>query len=570
MARPWEVAGMNARRRVRWFGCGAASAVAIALDLRAHPGGVVAYCETNAEHPDNARFLADCERWWGVSVIRLASDEYADTWDVWERRRFLSGPTGAPCTGILKVAPRHAFQRVDDVHVFGYTCDATDQARAARLAETFHELTIENPLIVAGLDKAACLAMVQGAGIALPVMYSLGFTNNNCLEGSTEFITDLGVRTLKDAAGESVIVRGVGGGWTGAEIKSFGVQPLMRLSIKRNNITKTIHATAGHRWFIKADTNGTKRKQCTTSDLRPGDRLAMMFGQLGGRVRPSAFGVAQGIVFGDGTRGNTLNTAATLVLCGDKNKELLRFFPLSPTAPNAAGIEVRDLPRFWKDKPRLDESKSFLYGWLSGYFAADGCADGSGSYIISSARRDHLEIARDVAIRLGIGCHDIRSIKRKGFGETESELFSLPLVGATLREDFFVIEEHKKRFLAQASRDPHPWTVVSVEPTDRIEEVFCAVVPHGEMFTLAGNILTGNCIPCVKATSPNYWSAIRQHFPEEFSRMATLSRRLGARLTRIHEVRIFIDEIPADWPTLNPMAPACDFLCQIASQDLAP
>lgn len=169
------------KRRVRWFGCGAASAVAIALDLKANPGGVVAYCETCAEHPDNERFLRDCERWWGEPVIRLKSDEYADTWDVWERRKFIAGPHGAPCTGILKAAPRHAFQHPDDIHVFGYTADATDRKRAARLAETFFELTIENPLIDRDLDKAACLALVASVGIVLPIMYGLGFNNNNCI-----------------------------------------------------------------------------------------------------------------------------------------------------------------------------------------------------------------------------------------------------------------------------------------------------------------------------------------------------------------------------------------------------
>ena len=172
---------MADRRRVRWFGCGAASATAIALDLKAHPGGVIAYCETRAEHPDNERFLKDCENWWGAEVIRLHSDEYEDTWDVWERRKFIAGPDGAPCTGILKVSPRNAFQFHDDIHVFGYTCDLTDQTRAKRLAETFFELTIENPLIVAGLDKAACLAIVQSVGIELPIMYRLGFPNNNCV-----------------------------------------------------------------------------------------------------------------------------------------------------------------------------------------------------------------------------------------------------------------------------------------------------------------------------------------------------------------------------------------------------
>ena len=36
----------------------------------------------------------------------------------------------------------------------------------------------------------------------------------------------------------------------------------------------------------------------------------------------------------------------------------------------------------------------------------------------------------------------------------------------------------------------------SVEPTDRIEEVFCAEVPDGHAFTLEDNILTGNCFGC--------------------------------------------------------------------------
>jgi 3'-phosphoadenosine 5'-phosphosulfate sulfotransferase (PAPS reductase)/FAD synthetase len=59
----------------------------------------------------------------------------------------------------------------------------------------------------------------------------------------------------------------------------------------------------------------------------------------------------------------------------------------------------------------------------------------------------------------------------------------------------------------------------------------------------------GNCLCCVKATSPNYWAHQRLHFPEVFERRAEQSRRFGARLTRIKGERIFIDEIPADWPT---------------------
>lgn len=79
-----------------------------------------------------------------------------------------------------------------------------------------------------------------------------------------------------------------------------------------------------------------------------------------------------------------------------------------------------------------------------------------------------------------------------------------------------------------------------------------------------------NCLQtgCVKATSPDYWSLYRLHFPGNFARTAAYAREIGARLTRINNERIFIDEIPADWPTTNPIVPACDFLCHIATMEL--
>lgn len=162
---------------ISWFSCGAASAVATKLLSWTEP----VYCETGAEHPDNERFMADCEAWFGRKVTRLKSDEYKDTWDVWEKTRWLAGIDGARCTLELKVKPRLEFQSPEDVHVFGYTADAPDAARAKRLRENYPELEIVTPLIDRGLTKAACLDMVQRAGIKLPPMYALGFQNNNCI-----------------------------------------------------------------------------------------------------------------------------------------------------------------------------------------------------------------------------------------------------------------------------------------------------------------------------------------------------------------------------------------------------
>lgn len=168
-------------RTVSWFSRGTASAVATGLTLKEYPDAIIVHCATNSEDEDNDRFQRDCEVWWGRSVTTIASEEYASTWDVWERHRWINGVKGARCTGELKIAPRLEFQRHDDIHVFGYTSDRADIARAKRLRENYPELDIRTPLIDAGLDKRACMAIVTSSGVALPKVYTWGLHNANCI-----------------------------------------------------------------------------------------------------------------------------------------------------------------------------------------------------------------------------------------------------------------------------------------------------------------------------------------------------------------------------------------------------
>lgn len=164
-------------RVVSWFSCGAASAVATKLSSP----DVIAYCDTRSEDSDNKRFLDDCEKWFGSSVLHLKNDKFVDTWDLWEKKKYLSGINGAPCTSELKIKPRLLFQRHDDIHVFGYTADFNDVKRADALRENWPELNIKTPLIEKGLTKAACLAMIISAGIKPPRVYEMGFPNANCI-----------------------------------------------------------------------------------------------------------------------------------------------------------------------------------------------------------------------------------------------------------------------------------------------------------------------------------------------------------------------------------------------------
>jgi hypothetical protein len=171
---------MANKRHVVWFSCGAASAVAAKLAVEKYGDGCeVVYCDTFAtEHEDNPRFFADVERWLGRSITVIRSQKYATVDDVIEKRRYMSGVKGALCTVEMKKIPREAYQRLDDIHIFGYTTG--EERRAERFEDQNPALHVEWILIEQGVSKDDCLSRVLTAGIALPWMYQY-FDHNNCM-----------------------------------------------------------------------------------------------------------------------------------------------------------------------------------------------------------------------------------------------------------------------------------------------------------------------------------------------------------------------------------------------------
>jgi hypothetical protein len=167
-------------RRVVWFSCGAASAVAAKLTLQRDASAEIVYCDTSAsEHPDNLRFMADVERWLGKPVIRIKSEKYTTVDEVFEKRRYMSGVKGALCTTEMKKIPRLAFQQPDDIHIFGFTAD--EGGRIERFKRGNPELNLEWPLLDGKIDKEGCYRRIREAGIKTPAMYVLGYNNNNCI-----------------------------------------------------------------------------------------------------------------------------------------------------------------------------------------------------------------------------------------------------------------------------------------------------------------------------------------------------------------------------------------------------
>lgn len=166
-------------RRIAWFSCGSPSAVAAKLTVQEHPDAEVVYCDTGGEHEDSRRFLADVQRWIGRAITVIRSGKFASHFDVARKERFINGPHGAACTRVLKREVREAFQRPDDVHVWGFT--AEEDGRRIDFEDRFPHLACEWPLIEQGITREDCHGIIHRAGDARPVMYELGYKNANCV-----------------------------------------------------------------------------------------------------------------------------------------------------------------------------------------------------------------------------------------------------------------------------------------------------------------------------------------------------------------------------------------------------
>lgn len=170
-------------RVVVWYSCGITSTVAAKLTLSKYKNILpvkIVYTDPGGEHPDNVRFMKDCEKWFGQEIVKLKNPKYRDIWDVFEKKKYLAGILGAKCTIVLKKHMRFQYENLErDIQVFGF--DAREQERADRFRNNNPEVWLETPLIDKKVKKKDCLNIIKRQGIELPEMYKLGYRNNNCI-----------------------------------------------------------------------------------------------------------------------------------------------------------------------------------------------------------------------------------------------------------------------------------------------------------------------------------------------------------------------------------------------------
>jgi len=172
---------MTDSRVISWFSCGMASAYATYLAHQKYGDRMEAvYCRVAEEHPSNLEFLEHFTEVTGIPV-KIIGDESKNfsIYEVFRSRKFIKGPTGAPCTMVLKKNVRKDYQRHDDVQIFGYTSE--EMNRVDRFIDANNGVHIDFLLVDKNISKKDCMNWGMGMGLPLTEMYRLGYSNSNCV-----------------------------------------------------------------------------------------------------------------------------------------------------------------------------------------------------------------------------------------------------------------------------------------------------------------------------------------------------------------------------------------------------
>lgn len=177
---------MDNRPIIAWWSAGVTSAVACKLILDEFGADKVRlmYFKIDSAHPDNERFIKECEAVYGKEIEIHRSAKYLDQFDVAQKTRYINGPNGARCTLELKKNVRYRIEEETDFlhQVFGFEYDKKEINRAIRFIEQYPKAKAIFPLIEQKMTKEHSLYYLENVmGIERPMMYKLGYSNNNCV-----------------------------------------------------------------------------------------------------------------------------------------------------------------------------------------------------------------------------------------------------------------------------------------------------------------------------------------------------------------------------------------------------
>jgi len=134
----------------------------------------------------------------------------------------------------------------------------------------------------------------------------------------------------------------------------------------------------------------------------------------------------------------------------------------------------------------------------------------------------------------------------------------------------YTVEEQDRvdRFI-DANNDVNLWSILidkGLTKQDCLAILQRAGIELPTMYKLGYQ--NNNCIGCVKGGA-GYWNKIRIDFPAQFDRMAAMEKKIGAKILKIGDERIWLSDLPkdaGDYP--KEQAIECGIFCHMAEEDI--
>ena len=368
--------------------------------------------------------------------------------------------------------------------------------------------------------------------------------SNTCFSSETEFITSDGIKQFNDYLdGDVVNVMCYDNQYRPATIKNFGKQNLMKLIISDGKAKSEIYVTENHLWML---TNARKRTidnkslytqlgsyngymLCATKDLKAHKTMTIpKMSPIKQDMKFNTEAFCHGFVFGDGSKHYSRENSKCFIEIYDKCKKNIvkHFNELGyESIDHGKSIYVGKLPTTWKDLPDEERSNEYIHSFIAGWFAADGSVSKEQRVItITCKSKEAMEWLRIMSPKVGIGVNSINSFVQKVGYNPGMTYYITSFVKSTLSDVFFVGHEDKyNRWIEMVNRSVSlqprkSFKVVSVEKTDRYEDVWCVVEPVTESFVLGNYALTHNC-----TVKDREWDGVRDFIYENRNYFAGIS-----------------------------------------------
>ena len=164
------------------FSTGLSSAVLLDVVYGEHKNTIALLTDTGWEDEDNYRFSDEVIKYVGAKLVKYSHGMTPP--EIWFKARYLVGPTGSPCTRILKIEQTIKFikEHGKDLTLY-FGIGADEEHRAENLIRRYEPLGVKVrfPLIDRPMHHYQMKDIVENEwGIKIPRMYSLGFSHANC------------------------------------------------------------------------------------------------------------------------------------------------------------------------------------------------------------------------------------------------------------------------------------------------------------------------------------------------------------------------------------------------------